>query len=123
MGIFADSVGKVLDAIGHGMRLYAVRDSTASAATDAKWNPLQVGPLGDLRAGLVFTASEVPAAHDTTEIAANRGFIVLTTGNLVFRLRDDTGDRTIPVTAGQPAYGPDIKLFKTTSTATILVLR
>lgn len=125
MGLLADSVGKVLDALQHGVRLYAVRDTTASAPTDAKWNPLQVGATGGLRTegGPFYTASTVQAAHDSNEIAANKGFIVISAGDLVFRLRDDTGDRTIAVTAGERFDGLDIKLFKTASTATILVLR
>lgn len=101
----------------------AVRDSAATAPTDGKAHRIRLGPGGGLLTETIYKSSEIPAEHDTTEIAINRGFIVTGDGNLVFRLRDDTQDRTIAVLTGARFDGLDIKLFKAASTATILVLR
>lgn len=102
----------------------AARDSTATAPTDGKLHTLRMGAGGGLLVETIFTSCAVGSEHDTTEIAANRGFIVTGNGDLVFRLRDDTQDRTITGIVA-PAYflGLDIKLFKAASTATILILR
>jgi hypothetical protein len=68
------------------------------------------------------SASAEVTAHNTTEIAANYGFILPTTGVQEIQLRDDASTMTVTLTAG--IYYPwDIKLLHTSSaSATALII-
>ncbi len=71
---------------------------------------------------LIYTKTLEVAEHDTTEIVANLGFVLATTGVQEIRLRGDAATMTVTLTAGV-FYPWDIKLLHTGSaSATALVI-
>lgn len=69
-----------------------------------------------------FTSSATITTSDTAVQPDLRALYVLTSGNLVLRLKRDTADITIPVTAGQ-VLAVQAKLIKVASTATVVGLK
>jgi len=69
-----------------------------------------------------FTSAVAITTSDTGVQPDFRAIYVLTSGNLVVRLKRDAADVTLPVTAGQ-VLAIQAKLIKTTSTATFVGLK
>lgn len=63
---------------------------------------------------LIGDISTEVAAHDTTEVASNVGFVLATSGVQEIRLRSDSATHTVTLTAGI-FYPWDLKLLHTSS--------